>query len=154
MKNLMRAVVALTLIFTMMTPLGMPVFGTDSVPLQTTTTENSAEPQALDLILTCKLDARKIDDSRMYVDIDLSCFPTVVKCGIKSVHLQKRKNSSESWKNDLSLDDYLVDGYSFTKRITFGATGYQFRLIATFYAKKAWYSIQKIDSASNVVTMY
>lgn len=154
MKNLVRAVIALMLIFTMMTPLGMPVFGTDSIPLQTTTTASAIEPQAVDLILVYSMNARKVDNSRLRVDIDLTCVPSVVKCGIKSVYLQKRKNSSEKWKNDLSLDNYLMDGCTFAKTITFGATGYQFRLIATFYAKKAWYSIQKIDSASNVVTMY
>lgn len=153
MKNLVRAVIALMLIFTMMTPLGMPVFGTDSIPLQTTTTASAIEPQAVDLILVYSMNARKIDNSRLRVDIDLTCVPSVVKCGIKSVYLQKRKNSSEKWKNDLSLDNYLMDGCTFAKTITFGATGYQFRLVATFYAKKAWYSIQKIDSASNVVSM-
>lgn len=153
MKNLVRAVIALMLIFTMMTPLGMPVFGTDSIPLQTTTTASAIEPQAVDLILVYSMNARKVDNSRLRVDIDLTCVPSVVKCGIKSVYLQKRKNSSEKWKNDLSLDNYLMDGCTFAKTITFGATGYQFRLVATFYAKKAWYSIQKIDSASNVVSM-
>ena len=150
----MRSALALVLVLVMLTPLGMPVFGLEDITMPETTTENVVEPQAVNLILTFKLDAHKIDDSKLYVNIDLSCVPSVVKCGIKSVKLQRRANSSAKWETALSLDDMLVDGHSFTKKITFGATGHQYRLSVTFYAKKAWYSIQKMEEYSNVITQY
>lgn len=154
MKNLFRSLIALLLVLSLSLPMGMTAFGVDTTPPQTASDGSLIEPQAVDLIVTFRLHMVNIDSARFYAIADMNCVPSVVRCGIKSVVLQERKNSSEKWKTSLKLDNYLVDDYVFTKKLNFGSGPVkQLRLCVTFYAKKAWYSIQKIDYISNVITL-
>ena len=152
MKNLFRSIIALSLVLALMTPLGMQTLAAEKVTITEISTGDLVDPQAVDLILSYALTAYKKSNTRLTVDIELNCVPSVVRCGVKSVHLEERSSSSADWENSLTLDNYLVDDNTFDKEITFAVNkGYQYRLTVTYYAKKAWYSIQKKDYASNVV---
>lgn len=83
-----------------------------------------------------------------------TCSDSVVKCGFKEVIIQRRKNSSSSWSNYKTYDDLYADSYIYrlSKSIAV-ASGYQYRVTCTHYAKKNLFSTQKIDNVSNVVTI-
>ena len=82
------------------------------------------------------------------------CTGDVVKCGFTEVKIQRRKNSSYSWSNYLSYSDMYDNDFSyvFPKKLT-PATGYQYRVTCTHYAKKNILSTEKISNTSNIVTM-
>lgn len=82
------------------------------------------------------------------------CDGTVVKCGFSEVKIQRRKNSSYSWSTYLTYSDMYDNScaYTFTKKLT-PATGYQYRVTCTHYAKKNVLSTEKISNTSNIVTM-
>lgn len=152
MKNLFRTVISLLLVLTLLTPLGMPAYGTDNTPLPTQQMGDLIEPQAVDLITTFCMNAYRDSPTRVRVEIETNCIPTVVRCGVKSLVLQSRKSSSEKWQKSLSVGDFLDDDCVFAKSITFAVNaGTQYRVVGTHYAKKAWYSIQKIEHTSKVV---
>ena len=155
MKNLFRSVVALSLVLALMMPLGMQTFAAEEITVPDASSAGDfVEPQSVDLIITYSMNAHRKSTTRMYVDIDLNCVPSVVRCGIKYLRVETRTGSSEKWETALKLDNYLVDDYTFEKTITFAVNkGSQYRLTGTFYAKKAWYSIQKTEYTSNVVTI-
>ncbi len=83
-----------------------------------------------------------------------TCSDSVVKCGFKTVTIQRRKNSSSTWNDYKRYDDLYDDSYTYklTKSIAV-ASGYQYRVTCTHYAKKNLFSTQKIDNVSNVVTI-
>lgn len=155
MKNLFRSIIALSLVLALMTPLGMQTFAAEEITIpEASSAGDLIEPQAVDLILSYALNAHRKSSTRMSVDIDLVCVPSVVKCGLKSARLQSRSSSSDKWETALKLDDYLTDDHTFEDTITFAVNkGDQYRLTGTFYAKKAWYSIQKTEYTSNIVTI-
>ena len=82
------------------------------------------------------------------------CVTDVVKCGFSKVTIQRRANSSSSWSNYQTYTSLYVDGYKYTlsKSLTV-ASGYQYRVTCTHYAKKSLLSTQKINNTSNTVTV-
>lgn len=82
------------------------------------------------------------------------CLSEVVKCGFSEVKIQRRKNSSYSWSTYLTYSDMYSNSFSYTfsKKLT-PATGYQYRVTCTHYAKKNILSTEKINNTSNIVTM-
>lgn len=76
----------------------------------------------------------------------------VVKSGFKEVVVQRRANSSSSWTDYITYEDIYIDqiGYVLSKSLTV-PTGYQYRVTCIHYAKKNFFSVQKIDNVSNVI---
>ena len=77
----------------------------------------------------------------------------VVKSGFKEVVVQRRVNSSSSWSDYATYEDLYWDEFTYvlTKSLTV-PTGYQYRVTCVHYAKKNFFSVQKIDNDSNILT--
>ena len=77
----------------------------------------------------------------------------VVKTGFKEVVVQRRANSSSSWSDYATYEDLYWDEFTYvlTKSLTV-PTGYQYRVTCVHYAKKNFFSVQKIDNVSNILT--
>ncbi len=76
----------------------------------------------------------------------------VVKSGFKEVVIQRRASSSSSWTDYITYEDVYIDEFAYVlaKKITV-PTGYQYRVTCIHYAKKNFFSVQKIDNVSNVI---
>lgn len=92
--------------------------------------------------------------STLSIGAKIGCKPEVVKCGFKDITIQKRKSSTDSWANYFSYKDIYIDSssYTYTKTPTV-PTGYQYRAICTFYAKKNILSTQSFEVTSNTVAI-
>lgn len=78
----------------------------------------------------------------------------VTKCGFSKVTVQRKKSSSTSWSTYKTYYDLYrnATSYLLTKELT-PASGYQYRVTCTHYARKNIFSTEKIDNISNIVTM-
>ena len=76
----------------------------------------------------------------------------VVKSGFKEVVIQRRVNSSSDWSDYIVYKDIYIDqiAYVLSKVVTV-TTGYQYRVTCVHYAKKNFFSVQKIDNVSNII---
>jgi hypothetical protein len=82
------------------------------------------------------------------------CSSDVVKCGFTVVTIQRRKDSSSSWSTYKTYEDLYKSSNSYTLSKTISvASGYQYRVTCTHYAKKSLLSTEKISNTSNNVTM-
>ncbi|MBQ7100513.1 MAG: hypothetical protein IJN81_02690 [Clostridia bacterium] len=76
----------------------------------------------------------------------------VVKSGFKEVVIQRRANSSSDWSDYIVYKDIYVDmGSCNLGRSVTVTTGYQYRVTCVHYAKKNFFSVQKIDNVSNII---
>lgn len=77
----------------------------------------------------------------------------VVKCGFTKVIVQRRASSSSSWSKYKTFKDLYSNSnyYTLTKSVTV-EKGYQYRVVATHYAKKSLFSTQKIESTSSYIS--
>lgn len=78
----------------------------------------------------------------------------VTKCGFSKVTVQRKKSSSTSWSTYKTYYDLYrnATSYLLTKELT-PASGYQYRVTCTHYARKNIFSTEKIDNISNIVTI-
>lgn len=78
----------------------------------------------------------------------------VTKCGFSKVTVQRKKSSSTSWSTYKTYYDLYrnATSYLLTKELT-PASGYQYRVTCTHYARENIFSTEKIDNISNIVTM-
>ena len=76
----------------------------------------------------------------------------VVKSGFKEVVIQRRASSSSSWTDYVTYEDIYIDQFAYVlgKSLTV-PTGYQYRVTCIHYAKKNFFSVQKIDNVSNII---
>ena len=76
----------------------------------------------------------------------------VVKSGFKEVVIQRRVNSSSDWSDYIVYKDIYIDqvAYVLSKVVTV-TTGYQYRVTCVHYAKKNFFSVQKIDNVSSII---
>ena len=114
--------------------------------------QNNASTRASDLILLYNVGIYK-DGTNLNLVAKLTCDLDVVKCGFKKIVIQRRATTSSAWSTYLTYEDLYLDTSSYTiaRRIAV-PTGYQYRAVCTFYAKKNILSTQKIELTSNVVT--
>ncbi len=77
----------------------------------------------------------------------------VTKCGFTEVVVQRRADSNSSWSDYLTYEDLYSssNSYTLTKSITV-ASGYQYRVTATHYAKKSLFSTEKITGTTGTLT--
>ncbi len=115
--------------------------------------QDELSTRATDLILTYNIAIAK---NGSYIDMvaKMFCDNDVVKCGFKKLVLQKRATTSSAWVNCLTLEDLYDDSFAYSVGRTFSVpSGYQYRVVCTFYAKKSLLVTQKIEHPSNVVTL-
>lgn len=113
---------------------------------------NKIEPCASNLITGSSISISKSGNSLIIAGITKGS-ADVTECGFKKVTIQRRKNSSSSWSNYKTYENLYnkSDYYRLSKKITV-ASGYQYRVTCTHYAKKNILSTQKIDKTSNTIT--
>ncbi len=111
------------------------------------------ETRATGLIIAKYLGIAK-EDNTFIIKGYTKCIPDVVKCGFKTLLIQRRRNSSSAWEDYKEYNSLYIDGhyYSLTKRNTVMRT-YQYRVKATHYAKKSLFSTQKIEITTGYLTV-
>lgn len=82
----------------------------------------------------------------------ISCVENVVKCGFENIVVQRRVSSSASWTDYYTFDDsYSDDSYHNVVKAVTTNTGYEYRVVCNLYAKKNFFSVQRIDMVSNII---
>lgn len=114
--------------------------------------QNNTSTRATDLILAYNVGIDK-DGTNLNLVAKITCDLDVVKCGFKKIVIQRRSNAHVDWSTYLTYEDLYYDDFAYTiaRRIAV-TTGYQYRAVCTFYAKKNILSTQKIELNSNIVT--
>lgn len=112
---------------------------------------STVEPRVTGLIYSYSFSANK-DGYNLLVYTDILCSSTVVKCGIKEMVIERRVSTDYGWSEYLTYSDLYQESnfYGSTKSIPV-TTGYQYRVVATLYAKKSLLSTEKIEVTSNIV---
>lgn len=112
---------------------------------------NAVEPRVTGLINTYSFSANK-SGSNLIVYATVNCVTSVVKCGIKEMVIQRRVSTDYAWSDYLTYEDIYDEQSAFgmTKYIAV-TTGYQYRVVATLYAKKSLFSTEKVEVTSNIV---
>lgn len=78
----------------------------------------------------------------------------VVKCGFKDFTIQRRKTSSDDWKDYYEYGNLYTDGWLANLETTLVVeSGYQYRISCKHYAKKNILSVTTIANTSNIVTV-
>lgn len=77
----------------------------------------------------------------------------VIKCGFTKVVIQRRASSSASWSKYKEFSGLCNDSkyYKLSKSVPVDK-GYQYRVVATHYAKKSIISTQKLDAATGYLS--
>ena len=114
--------------------------------------QNNASTRASDLILAFNVGIDK-DGTNLNLVAKITCDLDVVKCGFKKILIQRRATTSSAWSTCFTFEDLYDDDsdYTIARQIAV-STGYQYRAVCTFYAKKNILSTQKIELDSNVMT--
>lgn len=82
-----------------------------------------------------------------------SCIGSVVKCGFKDLMVQRRKTSSDSWKDYFDIGDVYANTVAANLDMDVSvASGYQYRITCKHYAKKSLLSVETISNVSNIAT--
>lgn len=82
-----------------------------------------------------------------------NCSSDVVKCGFSKLLIERRVNSSSSWRTYETITGLCEEGTSYTLSVSIDVdSGYQYRVTATHYAKKSIFSVEKIEAISTVLT--
>lgn len=168
MKKFLRSLFIIGLAFVMLVPTAF-ASQTETVPewydVQLTDEEISAilalnpnnpaensQTRASGLISFYSIGISK-DGNTLYVVGKTTGTVEVVKSGFKEVVIQRRVNSSSSWSDYITYEDLYIDefGYNLAKAITV-PSGYQYRVTCIHYAKKNFFSVQKINNVSNIMT--
>lgn len=83
-----------------------------------------------------------------------NCSPGVVKCGFKDLTVQRRKTSSDAWKDYYEYGNVYRDATAAGLSTTLAVeSGYQYRIYCKHYAKKNIFSVETISNTSNIVTV-
>lgn len=114
---------------------------------------NQASTYASGLILSYAI-AISNNGSNLLVAGKTHCDPDVVKCGFSVITIKRRTSSTASWTTYKTYTDLYENdpAYTLTKTIAV-ATGYQYMVTCTHYAKKNIFSTQKINNESNVISI-
>lgn len=116
--------------------------------------QNNASSRATGLIIAYNVGIDKSSTgTKLNLVAKITCDLDVVKCGFKKILIQRRTNANVAWSTCFTFEDLYDDcpSYTIARQIAV-STGYQYRAVCTFYAKKNILSTQKIELTSNVVT--
>lgn len=108
--------------------------------------------RASGLIGSYGLSLYKETSSSLYLEGLTNCSPEVVKCGFKDLTIQRRKTSSDSWKDYYEYGNVYRDATAAFLSTTLAVeSGYQYRIYCKHYAKKNIFSVETITNTSNIV---
>ena len=113
----------------------------------------NVEPYTTGLIAGKNLNVGKKNATTLQINAYTKGTDEVVKCGFTKVIVQRRASSSSSWSKYKPFKDLYSNSnyYTLTKSVTV-EKGYQYRVVATHYAKKSLFSTQKIESTSSYIS--
>lgn len=125
-------------------------FATDNSNESINTTENSQE-RATGLITNYSISAT-LTGTTLRISGKTIGSSSVVKCGFKSVIVERRSSDSSDWEEYTEYSDLYSDSTSYTlaEQLTVSAS-YQYRITCVHYAKKNILSVEKIENVSNIV---
>lgn len=116
--------------------------------------QNDVSTRATDLIISYNVGIAK-NGSTITLVAKMFCDVDVVKCGFKKIIIQKRPTTSSSWSTCLTMDEDYTDSFShLMSEVISVPSGYQYRAVCTFYAKKSLLVTQKIELNSNYVSFW
>lgn len=116
-----------------------------------TTDENNNETRATGLIQSYSLSVRK-EDTSLVLSATTTCTSEIVKCGFKSLVIQRKASDSDIWEDYIDYGELYVDTFVYNVSLTAGiSSGYSYRAVGVHYAKKSFLSTQKIENTSNIV---
>lgn len=115
--------------------------------------DNQANPRTSGLIAAYSIAISATGNDLIIVGRTI-CIPDVVKSGFTVVTLKRRASSTASWTTYKTYEDLYDNSSShiLSKKITV-PKGYLYRVYCTHYAKKNLFSREKIDNASNVLSI-
>lgn len=165
MKKALHKVISVILLFSLLIP-NVTAFATESEKPEwqdvylteeqfdeifPSNSENNIMPLAADLIMEYYIGISK-EGNTLYIGGKTFGNAEVVKSGFTKVTIQKKLPTSPTWNDYITYKDLYADAshYILTKSVTL-ASGYQYRVVCTHYAKKNILSTQKIDNTSNVL---
>lgn len=115
--------------------------------------EPADDPTAAGLIYQYNLSISRSGNTTLLIEGTTDCDPVVVKCGFKSVKVQRRLNSTSPWADYYDYGNIYNDSYiAILGRSLTVDSGYQYRVTCKHYAKKNLFSTQTISNTSNIVT--
>lgn len=125
-------------------------FATDNTNKSINTTENSQE-RATGLITNYSISAT-LTGTTLNISGKTIGSSSVVKCGFKSVIVERRSSDSSDWEEYTEYSDLYSDStsYTLTEQLTVSSS-YQYRVTCVHYAKKNIFSVEKIENVSNIV---
>lgn len=111
------------------------------------------DPNASGLILSYTLNIARQGNTTLIITGDTDCNTSVVRCGFKSLIVERRLNSSTSWSEYYNYGNVYVDKNNahFYDELSVDP-GYQYRVTCKHYAKKNFLNTQSISNTSNIVT--
>lgn len=113
----------------------------------------SDDVQASGLILDCSLSISRYGNTTLRIDATIVCKSTVVKCGFKSLKVERRANSSSSWSEYYNYGNQYnnASSFYFCENLTVDSN-YQYRVTCKHYAKVNFLNTQTMSNTSNIVT--
>ena len=150
MKKCLCILLAIISIFN----LAFSTFAIDEISITNIAEETTgAEINAAGLILKGSIIVLK-DGRNMIIQGTTSCVTSVVKCGFSKLVIQRRSTSSDSWSTFTTYEDFYADDYVYDlDKSLYCPTGFQYRVVATHYAKKNIFSTQKMENISGILSM-
>lgn len=113
----------------------------------------TSEPYATGLISDKKLGIAKSGTNNLIIKGKTECIAGIVKCGFSKIIVQRKKPGETSWSKYATYNDLYSNStvYYLSKSVTV-ETGYQYRVVATHYAKKSLFSTQKIEATTGALS--
>lgn len=113
--------------------------------------EASGQERATGLITNYSMDI-SLEGSTLNISGKTVGSAEVVKCGFKSIMVERRSSASSDWEEYAEYSDLYAEStsYTFVKQLTV-STNYQYRVTCIHYAKKHILSVEKIENTSNIV---
>ena len=115
---------------------------------------NETSSRASGLIGSYGLTLTTKANSTLYLEGLTNCSPEVVKCGFKDLTVQRRKTTSDAWKDYYEYGNVYAEATAAGLSTTLAVeSGYQYRIYCKHYAKKNIFSVETISNTSNIVTV-
>lgn len=138
----------------------------------TATTDEAFVPYVIDFVVTTEVSTLKTEDNNnrasnlinsyglsltksgntLYLEGATQCALEVVKCGYKDLTVQRRKTTSDAWKDYYEYGNVYAEATAAYLSTTLVVeSGYQYRIYCKHYAKKNILSVETITNTSNIV---
>lgn len=150
MKKCLCVIFAIISIFN----LSFSTFAIDEISTTNNMIETTvADVYAAGLITKASISVFK-DGRNMVINGQTNCVLSVVKCGFSKLVIQRRSTNSDSWTTFATYEDFYADDYVYyLDKSLYCPTGFQYRVVATHYAKKNILSTQKMENISGALSM-